>query len=188
MRLRAAARRFGRCEQGVAALEFALVAPFLILLLLGGFEVSRFLRVQQKAEKIAFTIADVAAQADPVTGIDIQQVFAAVEQIMKPFPFQSEGLVVVTSTTQPAGEPKPTVRWQCENGGAYDADSKIGKEGKDAALPGGFKIDDDKDNVIVTEVFYQFSPVFGTNFTRSFTVYKTALFRPRLGALTSKPC
>lgn len=183
---RSVTTRLARCERGVAALEFALVLPFLLLVLLGGFEVARFLRVQQKVEKVAFTIADVAGQADPSDGINIQQVFAAVEQIMKPFPFKSDGVVIMSSAYKDTTKTKPEVRWQCKNDGQLNSASKVGKEGKDAILPAGFVLED-KDNIIVTEVFYRFTPIFKTVFTGPFVVYRTALFRPRLGALTSAP-
>jgi hypothetical protein len=64
--------------------------------------------------------------------------------------------------------------------------SKVGEIGQDAKLPADFMLDD-KDNIIITEVFYNFTPVFKTVFTGPFVVYRTALFRPRLGALTSAP-
>ncbi len=179
-------RTYGGCERGVAALEFAIVTPFLILLLLGGFEMARFLIVQQKAEKIAFSVADVTAQYESVTSTEISQVFAAVEQIMKPHPFNTNGRVILSSVYNPDGTEKPKVRWQCENAGALNVVSKVGKVGNDATLPQTFLLDE-KDNLIVTEVFYRFTPVFKTIFTGPFVVYRTAMFRPRLGALTSAP-
>ncbi len=190
MMLRPALKRFARCEQGVGAIEFALVAPFLLILLLGGFEVSRFLRIQQKAEKIAFTVADVVAQADPYEGIKMQQVLAAVDQIMKPFPFKDDGVVLVTRAYKDEDDAKPKVTWQCRNDGLLGSTSKIGLEGQDAVLPNGFVLED-KDYVIITEVFYEFTPILQTRYavlSGPSTLYKTALFRPRLGALTSKPC
>lgn len=179
-------KRYARCERGIAALEFALVAPFLILLVLGGFETARFIMVQQKVEKTAFTLADVTAQYDPETGPDIQRVFAAVEQIMQPYSFQADGLVILSSIYNPEGSTNAQVRWQCRNSGALNEESKIGKVNKDAVVPRGFLVDE-KDNIIVTEVFYRFTPIFKTTFTGPFIVYRTALFRPRLGALTTAP-
>ena len=42
----ASPRTWGRCEEGAAILEFALVLPLLLALLAGGFELSRALLVQ----------------------------------------------------------------------------------------------------------------------------------------------
>lgn len=178
--------RFGGCERGLAALEFAMVAPFMIILLLGGFELSRFLLVQQKAEKTAFSIADVTAQYAPDEGPDIDEVFAAVDHIMKPHSFQADGLVILTSVFNEEGSEQTKVRWQCDNGGALQETSRIGDVDDAAHLPADFLLDD-KDNVIITEVFYRFRPLFSTIFTQPFVIYRTAMFRPRLGALTSTP-
>jgi hypothetical protein len=105
---------------------------------------------------------------------------------MKPQSFTAEGLVYISSVHNPDGTPKPTVSWQCKNDGKLAEDSKVGKAGKDASLPQSFLLDE-KDNIIVTEVFYKFTPVFNTALTSPFIVYRTAMFRPRLGALTSAP-
>jgi len=179
-------KNWAGCEGGVAALEFGLVAPFLILLLLGGFEVSRYILVVEKVEKVAFSIADVAAQYDPDEGTDVGQVFAAVEQIMSPFAMDTEGRVILSSVFKPEDSDQPQVRWQCANDGGLDQGSKVGAVNGPADMPGNFLVDD-KDNIIVAEVFYRFQPVMRTVFTQPVVIYRSALFRPRLGALTSAP-
>jgi len=44
----------------------------------------------------------------------------------------------------------------------------------------------DKDNVIVTEVFYNYQPMITTNgVITGTTIYKTAVYKPRLGDLST---
>jgi hypothetical protein len=75
------------------------------------------------------------------------------------------------------------ISWQCHGGGTQARDSRIGEVGDTVSLPGGLTIDAD-DNVIVAEVYYRYEPVFDM-LPIADEVYKTAVFRPRLGALTS---
>ena len=180
-------RKWAGCEDGVAALEFALVAPFLIFLLLGGFDLSRFLLVQQKVEKTVFTLADLTAQSDPKAGVGMSNVFAAVNEIMSPYSLNTGGYAIVTSVTKDApATAKPKVRWQCTSGNT-PKDSKVGAVGQNANLPEDYLIDD-KDNLVVAEVYYSFSTVFATAFIPPRTIYRSAMFRPRLGELTNSPC
>ena len=49
-------KTFRSDKNGIAAVEFALAAPILITLLLGGFELARYSLLNLKMEKVAFTI------------------------------------------------------------------------------------------------------------------------------------
>ncbi|MGH6860306.1 MAG: TadE/TadG family type IV pilus assembly protein [Phyllobacterium sp.] len=59
---RTKARRFFRDDRGVAALEFALVAPILILLYLGSIEVTGGLDIDRKLARAANMVADLVTQ------------------------------------------------------------------------------------------------------------------------------
>lgn len=186
MRLIRSLRRAAACESGVAAVEFALAAPILIALTFGGYEVSRFILIQQKTEKMAYAIADVTSQLDVVTADDLTDIFLATEQIMLPYAFAVDGRAVLTSVHRDEDANKPTVRWQCKSPSDIAVTSKIGNVGGAASLPANLLIDE-RDGVIVAEVFYNFKPLYKTEYLPAYSLYKTAVFRPRLGALTTPP-
>jgi hypothetical protein len=185
-RLRNLLDSFRRCESAIAAVEFALIAPFLILLTLGGFEVSRFILVQQKAEKMAYSVADVIAQYDTIRVAEVNQVFMATEQIMQPYTFGADGVAIISSVYREEADPQPLVRWQCRSSDSMAQDSGVGTVGGQATLPGDLLLDE-KDGVIVSEVYYRFTPLFQFVFLDPFVIQRTAVFRPRLGALTTPP-
>ena len=54
--------RFRQSHRGVAAVEFALVAPFLIALLLGGFELTSYIGAIRKLTYVANNIAEMLSQ------------------------------------------------------------------------------------------------------------------------------
>ena len=56
----------------------------------------------------------------------------------------------------------------------------------DATLPTGFTLNE-KDNIIVAEVFYEYEPIApGLLFDKA-AIYRRAIFKPRLGLLTADP-
>ena len=178
-------------QSGIAYIEFALCAPFLLLLLLGSLEITRFILIAQKVEKTAVTIADVVAQASTVKTSELNNIVMAAAQVMQPYSFSTTGYVIITSVTQTgtysASNP-PMVNWQYTSSGAngsWTQPSKVGTPGNAATLPTGFTLYD-KDNIIISEIYYNFSPMVPTNgIIGNVTLYKTGLYKPRLGALAT---
>jgi len=174
-----------RREDGVAALEFALLAPILLVLLLGGAEVTRYIEMQQKAEKVAFAIADVLSQSEIVVAADVTDAMVAAGLIMSPYPFEAGGRAIVTSVAFEKGRSRAEVQWQCASG-SLKRDSSIGKVGDVADVPDDLLIDD-KDSLVVAEVYYRYEPLFTTRVYPGSDIYKRTIFRPRLGDLTTAP-
>lgn len=180
-------RRYSGAQHGLAALEFALFLPILLTLLLGGVEMARFVLVHMKTEKMAYSVADVISQYDSVTSGDVDIIFNATTELMGRYDsFDSDGRVILTSVRKQAGVDDQEVHWQCAGGGSASASSRIGTVNGTAVLPGAFTLEDN-DNVIVSEVFYRYTPVINFIRLRGVDIYKTAMFRPRLGALTQVP-
>lgn len=183
-------RRIRRDTSGVAAIEFALMLPMLIALLIGSVEVTFKIWSTQKAEKLAVTLSDVIAQSTSVSNDDLVSLTGAVDKIMDPFPFGAdEGRVVISSIYVEQDDTVAKVNWQCffPPTGSFNVSSEFGVKDADATLPAGFTLAP-RDNVIVAEVFYQYHPVApGVLFDDS-VVYRRALFKPRLGTLITNPC
>lgn len=174
------------CRNGVAATEFAIALPFLLVLMLGGLELSRYVILHQKLEKVAYTVSDVVSQSDTLTMAQINQALTAAATIMDPYEFSPRGVVFISSVYQ-SGTDAPTVRWQRNGGGVLAVTSQIGESGGVATLPNGLTLND-KDNVIISEVFFRYEPFFtGGLFDDFVELYKVTIFKPRLGALTTPP-
>src|SRR4051812_27276610 len=124
--------------EGIAAAEFALAAPLLMIMFLGGTEMSRFLIVNQKVEKAASTVSDVIAQSQTLTNADVTQIMMAAREVMDPFTFGANGVVIVTSIYK-TGAAAPVIKWQVTGGGTMSASSAVGSTvGAAATLPTGF--------------------------------------------------
>ena len=70
--VRALVRRFGPADSGIAAIEFALLAPVLILLLLGCVTLFILFRNSAAAENATFTVADIVSREVAVTNAKLE--------------------------------------------------------------------------------------------------------------------
>ena len=78
-------RRFRRETAGVSAVEFALIAPFMILLYLGAVEVSLALSIDRKITSVSSALADLVAQDDIITDDEMNDILNAGAVIVAPF-------------------------------------------------------------------------------------------------------
>ena len=130
---------FKRAEDGIAYLEFALMLPLLIALFMGTIEVTRYILLTQKVQKVSMTVANVVAQAQTITSADLGNIITAAGQIMQPYTFGANGYVIISSVTQTgapgAGNP-PKVNWQYTGGGLPAAEPGPGQQNRDDRRPG----------------------------------------------------
>lgn len=185
-----------RSRRGVAALEFALSLPILITLILGLGDGTYFLLVNERTDRIAYSVTDIVTQYQSITLANLSNIFMAAAQLMKPFTFGANGTVIVTSVWQPPGG-VPTVCWQYSGGGNLTGvQSQVGPSnssstncttGPTATLPNGLTLNDN-DNVIISEVYYNFKPLFlNVGPIPSYLLYRVAVYKPRLSLLTQTP-
>lgn len=181
-----AALRALRDTRGVAAVEMAVAAPLLLTFFCGVGEMSLFLTAHYQAGQMASTVADVVARYTEPSASDIRSIFRVSSTVMGEDNFAANGYVVLSSVSRAANSTRTRVAWQCGGGGALVSQSRVGRVGGDAVLPGGLLLEAD-DNVIVAEVFYDYTPTLGFVPMPETVFYKTTVFRPRLGALTTPP-
>ena len=187
-RLRALAfriRRFLGDARGALLTEFAMAFPILIVLVIGGFELGRYVLLQQKLQSVAVETADLVAQAETISAAEVDNILVAVDHIMTPFELGNEGVVIVTSIGATGTDP-PRVNWQRTGGGGLSATSLLGGPGDDAVLPEGFVVRAGE-SVIVSEVFYDYEPLMMMNLVPlpSSQLYNESMLRPRCGTLST---
>lgn len=180
------ARRFTRHAAGMAMVEFALLLPLLMVMFYGCIEVTRYILIVQKTEKLAHTVADVAAQSKDLTATSLDQLLAATQDIMQPFGTGANSRILISSLYREAGDANARVNWCHRGGGTMAVASAIGVQGAIPVMPGNFTFNE-RENVIAAEVYYQFSPLLSSQFFGTTTVYRSAFYKPRLGRLTTTP-
>lgn len=176
--------KFIRNNHGVAAVEFALLMPILLLLFLSGFELTRYVLLNQKLSKTAASMSDLISRLPSVTEFEVQNSFNAVQHLMSPYHEPEGTKVIITSVINDAGTVR--VNWQRCGGGSFAVTSAIGAEGELATLPAGFTLED-KEDTIIAEIFYNFVPILAPETVGPGVLSITRFTRPRLGALVEIP-
>ncbi len=167
-------------RRGVLAVEFALMLPILVLLTMSGVEIYRFILLNQKIERTSVTIADLTSQAKALTEDDLNNLLMVSSQVMNPFDLTVGGQIIVSSIGAKGGNPAQ-IDWQRTFGAATNT-SALGNQGGTPALPAGFVVRDNE-NVIVAEVFYQYTPLIVSGVVDPVVLYNATFFRTRFESL-----
>lgn len=177
-------QRLRRGQDGLAALELALLLPVLTLLMMGAFEIPRAVIMYQKTARVTSEIGDLVARQDVITPAQLTDLYKAADEIMTPFKFTTYGTVIISSVTQASSTADPVIAWQCSSDATLLLSSEIGKAGDKPTLPADFTIGAGN-NVIVAETYYKYLPAFskyvygGRKIFSNSTYYDRAYFRPR---------
>jgi Flp pilus assembly protein TadG len=178
-------------QKGVQAIEFALILPVLIILLFGVFEFGRYIIALQKANKLAHTVSNLAAQQTHINCGNLQEIFSdrVTANILNPFDFKmGNGDGIMISAVNNTGGNQRIV-FQARVGTQGPDVPVIGAQGgaaNFAALPGGYTLQQDE-GVIVVEVTYRYDPIllpagFIESITGPVVTWHYGLWRPRGGA------
>ena len=160
-------RAFKTSEEGIAAVEFALVVPIMIALFFASVEVSNILIVDRKVTTATAAIADLIAQDVEITDAEMADIFAVGAALLAPFD-STEFSVTVSSVVDDGGDTR--IDWAEDfQGGAAT--------GTAVDLPSGTLTDGA--SVVVVEVEYIHNTVVGYFLADSVTLTDRFYARPR---------
>lgn len=77
-------RRLKRDQKGVAALEFAMIAPIMLTLYMGSVELHHALSADRRVTDLAGAAADLVAQSSDISG-QMDNIFEAASTYLKPY-------------------------------------------------------------------------------------------------------
>ncbi|MFT4074995.1 MAG: pilus assembly protein [Asticcacaulis sp.] len=176
--LKAFSKRFARDGRGVSAIEFALIAPALILLYLGMSELTLGMMASRRVSHLAATIGDLAAQSDSLTTSNISDLWQIGTSIMDPFATGTALKMRVSSVTMDSTGKKALVDWsQASNDTAYTKQYQLTAITTTQIAAG--------ESLIVTEVTYNYDSPLG-NFFKSGTQFTATYYHhPRNGSVVT---
>lgn len=192
-------QRLDRCNSGVAMVEFALGAPFLLMAGLWGIELANYALVTMKVSQVSMHVADNASRIgdtstlqdrkifeedvnDLLLGANIQagkglnlyqhgRIIVSSYEIWKPSNHKANGVVTTDGT--------PYVAWQrCK--GVKNVNSSFGKQNQ--ALPNGLGptgeevYPEEETPIIFVEVSYDYQPIVSSKFVASTPIRSFASF------------
>jgi Flp pilus assembly protein TadG len=178
-------RRFRRDNRGVAAIEFAFIAPIMIGLYVMLNETASGLRAARKVTMSARVMSDLITQATDVTNTYRDDVFAAVTPIMAPFDGSLTSIRITSIRFDATG--KGYVDWSDAQGSAMPAHTRCKPTENPSPLsalgqvsvPAGLKVANS--SVVLAEVQFAYTPVLGYNITGTINIADQLFTRPRSG-------
>ena len=160
---------FARNNTGIAAVEFALIAPILIVLFLGAVEFSQAITVDRKLTALASSTADLVAQTEDIDDTEMDNIFQASTAIMTPY--STATLEVVVSGISIDGSGTATVTWS----DTYQGTAR--SVGSNVTLPPALIINNTC--LVMSESEYSFSSVVGHFLTSGVNMDDIFYLRPR---------
>ncbi len=102
--------RFARARRGLAAIEFALVLPFMAVMYLGTFEIVQGISVQRQLTLTSSTLANIVTQYSNVSASgDWPSIYTAAATVLTPYSTANAGVTIsVVKITAPGSA---TVQW-----------------------------------------------------------------------------
>ena len=166
---------------GVALIEFAVALPFLILLILGGVDLVRFVITNQTLGRVTGFVGDFVAREEFLTSDSFAEFFAAAQLIAAPLEMSTKGRLVITGVRGGTdGNPvNARILWQRAGGGTLVVSSGLGGVGEKPDLPSPIALADGQ-GLIVTEVFFRFDPLFLPDLVAGRVLSIRSFHRPRL--------
>ena len=170
---------FVRQDSGLAAVEFALILPILVILWFGGVELTQALSVDRRLNNLASSIGDLVARSKIVTTADIDTIFDIAPGAMFPFcktetACNAAGLGMRITAVNINAAGNATAAWSRGQGKtAYTTGQSM-----NSVVPATLRVPDT--SIIVSEVYYTYSPSVGYVLTGDVPLEDRMFFVPRL--------
>lgn len=162
--LRAAARAsaFPGAAGGVAAVEFAMLLPVMIVMLLGMTEVTYGVNMDRKLTIMSRSLADLAARSKKITTDDMKSIFSAAAAILQPYDVSKTQMVISSVKVKKVGNDyQGEIQWSCGKNistSSSGGNLKTRPANSSYAVPNGFQT---SPSFILVETRLPYTPVFG---------------------------
>ncbi|KAF0173677.1 MAG: pilus assembly protein [Hyphomonadaceae bacterium] len=158
-------------RRGLAALEFALIAPMMIVLLFGSVELTELLATDRRAANTAASVADVISRDTVIEDAEINDLWTAANALM--YPNSATPLQIRISSVQVETATQAKVLWSDGHNG-YSPRAA----GSAMSLPAGMMIPGT--SVVVSETTYHYTPPIGVFLDLAFDLDHIEYRRPRV--------
>lgn len=177
--LRRRAKRVAKfCKNiaGVAGVEFAMIAPVMIIAYIGTVETGDLLVINRKVTSITHIAADLVAQDNSITNNERDNILNAATSVI--YPYDTTKLKIVISCIDVNSSGVAKVTWsETLNGTKRTVGSTV-------TLPSG--ISENNTGVILAEVTYNYTTTLNMFSTDGFTLSDTFYMRPRLSTTVAR--
>jgi Flp pilus assembly protein TadG len=173
-------RKLARDQSGMAAIEFAVLLPMMLIIFLGSYETANLVLAHMKLEAAAETTADLVAQTRVNTVLqstDFTNFTNAAKQVLTPLPTSGSQLkIAYASITYSTGS--PVIDWHYEANSATAITVTNASSIENLANLGN-EVAGATDSVIVVQLTYTYSSPVSYVLQSSYTFTEWAFNRPR---------
>jgi Flp pilus assembly protein TadG len=167
--------RFKNDGRGVAALEFAMIAPVMVLTLFGAVEINDALGAKRKLENTSASIADIVSRDASITDEEIADLWEAATALM--FPYEADGLKLRLTAVEIDVNGSPKVVWS----EGYNGLSARIKGSGASEVPEALRVAGS--TVIMSEAEFEHEPHTGLIVDANFELKHVEYRRPRVPAV-----
>lgn len=173
-------RTFAHARDGIAAVEFALIAPVMIIMFFGAVEMSSAIDCKSRVGRATYTTADLVAQATSVSSTDVTNVFSAANSIL--YPYNSANAQIVFSSLVDDGKGGTQVAWS-------EATPNTTKrvQGSTVAVPPGLIVSGSGNSLIMAEITYGYTSPIAYFLKGNIPLTDTFYARPRRSRTVAHP-
>ncbi|WFP63000.1 TadE/TadG family type IV pilus assembly protein [Mesorhizobium sp. WSM4904] len=121
----AIAARLFRDRRGVAAIEFAFIAPVLLIMYFITMEASQAIETSKKVSRIGSMVADLVTQQTTVTKADLDAIMKIGTSTLQPYNRSTPTIIITGIQISDQASPQARVAWSRKLAGTtYSADAK----------------------------------------------------------------
>jgi Flp pilus assembly protein TadG len=169
-------RGFARGQDGMAAVEFAVILPVMLTAYLGGVEIGDGVAIDRKVAITTRGVADLASRYTKITDIDMNNILGASSTIIAPY--TSGPLTVTVSGVTIDNRGNATIDWSNSLNGTAHA------KGSAVTLPGTLATA--ATYYVWGEVQYAYKPTLGYVMTGTWTLSNQIFMSPRESATITR--
>jgi Flp pilus assembly protein TadG len=165
-------RDFARGQGGMAAVEFAVLLPFILTAYLGGVEIGDGVAIDRKVAITTRAVADLASRSPKITNSDMASILGASSAIIAPYAPGPLAVTVSGIVVDPKGN--ATIDWSDTlNGTAHAVGTAV-------TLPG--TLNSPNAYYVWGEVKYAYQPIIGYTMTGTWNLTNQIFMSPRESA------
>ena len=170
--------RFTRAEAGVAAVEFAMILPIMLMLYVGMVEGSTLISMDRKVQTVSGAVGDLVARVDGNISKDTLDDYVKIASgIMTPY--DDSDLIQTISQVYVASDGKATVDWSQRYVGQVRQGSGAHSKGSQIKLPAEFIAISKGQYVVVSEAAVSYTPLYGIVFDSAVNLNRENFYIPR---------